>query len=113
MLSPLSGPVGGAFGEQCFFRWIDSLDAALFRPFLVVPLLAFVFLDCALGSRARFGLSANSVCGLGVDRVLALLSTVLGPLVLLFWFNSVPCCLLCAGSLLFQILILRFSRGSC
>ena len=79
MLSPLSGPVGGAFGEQCIFRWIDSLGAALLHPFLVVPLLVLVFLGCALGSLAHFGFSANSVCGLGVGSVLALLSTVLWP----------------------------------
>jgi hypothetical protein len=77
VLSPLSGPVGGAFGEQCIFRWIVSLGAAPLHPFLVVPLLALVILGCAIGSLARLCISAISVYGLGLDNVIALLSTVL------------------------------------
>ena len=71
-MSSLMGPVGGAFGDQCIFRWIVSLGAVPIHPFSVVSLLALVHLGSAICSLACLCISVLSVYCLGSDSVRSL-----------------------------------------
>jgi hypothetical protein len=67
----LTGPVGGAFGDQCVLRWIVSLGAVPIPSFSVVSLLALAHLGSVIGSLACLCISVLSVCRLGPGSVLA------------------------------------------
>jgi hypothetical protein len=61
-LAVLTGPVGGAFGDQCVLRWIDFLGAVPIPPLSVVSLLALVHLGSAIGCLACLCIPVLSVC---------------------------------------------------